>query len=347
VSVATGPRGEFLLPDVGEVRRSWIEATHAGFESSAPTPVSIPAEEDVIIRMNPAPAAGRLAGAVTDTNQKPIGGAVISLLDSTNRTIAETQAGAGGLYEFGKVAEGSYVVVCAAEGYLDTRAGPGYAAIAAGKEARLDFTLEAGRQIHGQVITSGGDPVFQARIVYFPEDARRGRQAAPGKADPGARRGSPRGASQGTPAAKIATTDTLGRFQLTGLPDLVYQLLVSHRDYPSLSSQARPSTDPLVLTLDPGLSLRGTITDAQGAALERIELTLQSRSREAPYNFITTDGHFEIRGLARDTYQVVLQSGRARYSGALELQSSAEIFITLGSGRGGRGMSPLNILRIR
>jgi hypothetical protein len=68
---------------------------------------------------------------------------------------------------------------------------------------------------------------------------------------------------------------------------------------------------------------------------------------ERTYSFITTDGHFEIRGLARNTFQLLLQSGRERHSGAIELQSSAEVFISLGAGRGGRGTSPLNILRVR
>jgi hypothetical protein len=298
--------------------------------------------------MKPVLSAGSLSGTVSDASQRPVGGARISLLDPGNRTISETRSDTRGAYAFARIAEGPYQVGCSADGYLDSRANTVYAFIIAGRQARLDFSLEAGSQIQGQVVNQEGEPVFQAQIIYFAEEAPRGRSPMQGRFDPGGGRGGPAGPVQRLPAPRIAATDTQGRFQITGLSDQPHQLVVSHRDYPTLSIQASPSSRPLILTLDSGLSLCGTVTDAQGSAMERINLILQSRSREKSYPFITTDGHFEIRGLSRDSYQLILQaSGRERYSGAIELQSSAEVFITLGAARGGRGMSQMNILRVR
>ena len=46
-------------------------------------------------------------------------------------------------------------------------------AIYNGKEARLDFSLEAGLQIRGIVVSQKGDPVLQALVVYAAEDGPR------------------------------------------------------------------------------------------------------------------------------------------------------------------------------
>jgi hypothetical protein len=92
------------------------------------------------------------------------------------------------------------------------------------------------------------------------------------------------------------------------------------------------------------------VSDIQGAAVERFTLTFQSISsrNEKSYSFTTTDGHFEIRGLSRDAYQVVLQpTGRERYAGMLDLQTSTEVFAVLDPSSGGRGAKPLIFQKAR
>ena len=148
----------------------------------------------------------------------------------------------------------------------------------------------------------------------------------------------------------FTTTDNEGRFQITGLPDGLYQVSVSHRDYQSLVAGLQPSSELQTLVLDPGLSLRGTVSDVRGAALTDFTLTFQSTSgrSEKSYSFTTTDGHFEIHGLARDSYRINLQAqGRGRFSGTLDLQSSSEIYVLLDAGRGGRGQGSMTLLKAK
>ncbi|MBZ5496657.1 MAG: carboxypeptidase-like regulatory domain-containing protein [Acidobacteriia bacterium] len=352
LSVTTDQQGVFTFTEVPRYGRLRAEAYHPAFDSLGAVAVTLPAESDVVIRMTATRITGSLAGIVTDTVRKPVAAARISLFDpNQGRLLSTVQTDTQGLYRFARMREGNYLVRCAADGFVDARTNQGIAAISANREARLDFSLEPGLQIRGVVVNQKEEPVVQAQVMCSPGSMQRGRQAG----DPGAGRmaimmrdmvGDP----QRGRGLEIATTDSEGRFQISGLTDTQYQVTVSHRDYQSLLTRVRPSNEPQKLVMDAGLSLRGTVSDVRGAAVERFTLTFQSTAgrSEKSYSFTTTDGHFEIRGLARDTYQVSLQtSGRGRFSGTLDLSASTEVFVVLDPANGGRGRSPLNFLKAR
>lgn len=350
LAVTTDQQGAFKMADIPRSGRYGLEAYHPGFAGQGMVSVTVPNEGEIIVRMQPVPASGALAGTVTDAARKPVAGAAILLADArSNQDLALAKSDAQGLYRITGLKDGYYSVRCFAEGYSQSRTG--LATIAAGKEARQDFSLESELQIRGIVVSQKGEPVLQAQVMVVVENMQRARPPMPDAQDPMARRAFMTSEIQRAGNPGIASTDSEGRFQISCALDTQYRLVVNHRDYISLSTRARPSAQPQTYTLDPGFSLRGTVSDAQGAAVERFSLTFQSTSsrNEKAYSFTTTDGHFEIRGLARDTYQVLLQaSGRERYSGTLDLLTSAEVYITLDPSKGtGRGPRPLNIQRIR
>jgi len=311
--------------------------------------VAIPSDSEIILRVQPVPLSGSLTGAVTDSTRRPVTGAAVSLMEARgNRALSITRTDALGMYRFPRMSAGYYAVRCAAEGYAQPRTG--MATIEANKEARIDFRLEAGNQIRGIVVNQKAEPVIQAQVIYSVEDAQRGRFSVPQGMDRTAGRIYLADELQRATTSGVTTTDSEGRFQISGVPDAQYRLSVSHRDYISTVMRVKPSSQTQTVTLDSGLSVRGTVSDVRGAAVERFTVTFQSTTSrsERSYPFTTTDGHFEIHGLARDVYQVVLQaSGRERYSGTLDLQGSIEVFVALDPGNGGRGAKPLNLQRVK
>ncbi len=326
LSAPADAQGAFVFMDVPRDGRYWVEAYHPAYDTMGMVTVTIPAQGEVMVRMRPARASGALAGTVTDSARRPVAGARIALFDAADgRPLSRTQSDRQGMYRFARMREGYYVVRCSADGFAESRSHQGAAAIYSGKEARLDFSLEAGLQIRGIVVSQKGDPVLQALVVYATED--------------GPRSGPP----------QVIATDPEGRFLISGLRDTQYLLTVSHRDFLDLAVRVRPSGQLQTLVLDPGLTLRGTVSDERGAAVERFALTFLSASSRYSKScpLTTTDGRFEIRGLPRDSYLLRLQAGNSSYAGPLDLQASTEIFISLDAPSGKRGMIPLNILKAR
>jgi hypothetical protein len=352
LTVTTNAQGVFVFSEVPRSGRYFVEASHPGFESQGAATVSTPTEGDVVLRMTPSRFTGSLAGIVTDTAQQPAAGAKVSLFDlGDGRLLSSLLTDRQGLYKFSKMREGFYVVRCTAETSAETRGNQGAAAVYRDKESRFDCTVDPGLQIRGIVLNQKQEPVIQAQVTYgTTADMQRGRMPAADSGGQVAGRMNQRGGMQRPRNLGFTSTDNEGRFQIAGLADGQYQVSVSHRDYQSLVASLRPSNESQTLILDAGLSLRGTVSDVRGVALGTFTLTFQSISgrSDKSYSYTTTDGHFEVHGLARDSYQVSLQApGRGRFSSTFDLQSSTEIFVLLDSGRGGRGQSTMTLLKTK
>jgi len=349
----TDSDGAFTLTDIPANGRYWVEARHSGYDPLGLISVAAPTDAEAVLRMRPIQNAGSLTGTVTDSARKPVAHARVSLADQNQDNVSDTQTDSQGTYRFGKVREGYYFVRCTADGYSASTASRAVVIVSAAREAHVDLSMEAGRQIQGQVVNQKGEPVIGAQVTCSMAEPNTVRTLTSPGSDPTARRMSLMAAAADMQRGRfvaVTETDTEGRFQIQGLPDAQMQLTVSHRDYLDLVTRFKPSGQPQTLTLDSGLSLRGTITDSQGGAIESFDLTLQSVSVRSgkSYSFFTTDGHFEIEGLARDQYQVLLRpSGLPQYVGSLDMQSSAEVVVVLQPPRGGRGGNPLTFLKVK
>jgi hypothetical protein len=227
-------------------------------------------------------------------------------------------------------------VRCTAEGYADPLANQTEVKLVANSEARADFSINPGLVLNGIVLNQKDEPVPDAEVIY---SQTADQNAGAGRQDPRSNLRRP---------VRFANTDKEGGFRISGLTDAQGQLQVIQREYVSLTTRLRPSDQEQKVILDSGVVLRGTIGDSRGAAVERSTLTLRATSGRyaQSYSYITTDGHFEIHGLAKDSYQIMLRvADRGEFSGAMELQGPTEIYILLDSVPGGRGQSTLSILK--
>jgi protocatechuate 3,4-dioxygenase beta subunit len=336
-SATTDSKGAFAFSNVP--RKGWfiIEARHAGFETSGMVRGSLPADNEITVRMTPAGSSGSVVGGVTDKMQKPVPGAQVELYETSDgKLVAAIQTDRQGAYRFSRVREGNYRVRCTTEIYTDTSANPAEVKVVANREARADFSIDPGLVLNGIVLNQKDEPVPDAEVIYSQT------------ADKNASAGGQDTRSKLRQPMRLADTDKEGRFRITGLIGAQGILSVHHPDYVSLTTRLRPSNQEQKVILDSGAVLRGTVSDSRGAAVERFNLTLRATSgRYTIYrSFITTDGHFEIHGLAIDSYQIMLRGAdRGGFSGAMELQGSTEIYILLDSVLGGRGQSTLHILK--
>ncbi len=349
MSNPTDAQGVFALSSLPRGGRFQLDAYHAGFDSLGTVSARMPSEEEIILRMKPAAAAGSLAGMVRDAGLQPVPGARISILDTNGmRKVTEVQTDQKGEYRLSRIREGSFLVQCAADGFSSDNY-QATATISAGKESRLDFSMKAGKQIRGVVVNQKGEPVANATLSYRIGSMQRGGRNMRGE-------GIINLAQQvissmvGLPGSSMTgsvTTDAKGLFQIAGLMDGTYQVSVQHRDYLDFSAMLQPSGQPQTLALDSALSLRGTASTLQGVAIEKFDLEFQSTTRgfAKDYSFTTSDGHFEVRGLTRDKYTVVLRvSNREGYMGTIDLQASMQVFLMTGekpdtgdASRSGRG----------
>jgi hypothetical protein len=331
----TDAQGAFAISSVPRGGRFQLDAYHAGYDSLGTISVRMPSEEEILLRMKPVSAAGSLGGLVKDAGLQPISGARISIMDTAGgRKLSEVQTDQKGEYRISRIREGSFLVQCAADGYSSDNY-QAMVAISSGKESRQDFSMKAGKQIRGVVVNQKGEPVANATLSYRVSSMQRGGRNMRGE-------GIMNLAQQvissmiGLPGSSMAgnvTTDAKGVFQMLGLMDGTYQVNVQHRDYLDLNAMLQPSSQPQTLTLDSALSLRGAASNLKGASIEKFDLALQSTTRgfSKSYSFTTSDGHFEVRGLMRDKYDLILRvSNRESYMGTLDLQSSMQVFLMTG-----------------
>jgi hypothetical protein len=83
-SATTDSRGAFAISDLP--RKGWfnLDAYHAGFETTGMVRGSLPANNEITVRMTPARSSGSVVGGVTDKIQKPVPGAQIELYETSD-----------------------------------------------------------------------------------------------------------------------------------------------------------------------------------------------------------------------------------------------------------------------
>jgi hypothetical protein len=333
-TVVSDDKGAFAFTDLPPRGRFSVEVYHCGYDATGSAQASIPGNEEIVLRMNGARAAGSISGSVFDTTQNAVPGARIELYEPNNgKMSAATATDNQGQFRFARVREGYYLVRCVSEALTDTIANKVTIAVTVDKDSRVDFKLSPALFIRGTVVSPRNEPVVQAQIMYMPVQENADSQAGSSKTE----------GNRQSRSIQFTTTGGAGEFLISGLQDGLYQVTVTHRDYPSLSNRLRPSNLAQNLVLESGLTLKGTVSDFRGTAVERFNVTMQSMGgrSEKNYSFVTTDGHFEIHGLAKDSYRLSLQTqGRGSYSGSFDLQTATEVYILLdGSSQSGRGDS--------
>ncbi len=143
------------------------------------TPVAVAAATPVTINETLDPAAGSVAGTVTDPASNPVTGVNVAAVNPSNTTVASTTA-TDGTYGFAALPAGSYVFEFSAPGYTtryndnaDTRAAAPSVTVSDGSTTTgIDTTLAPQAGITGTV-TNGSAPL--GGIVVLAYDATGGR----------------------------------------------------------------------------------------------------------------------------------------------------------------------------
>jgi protocatechuate 3,4-dioxygenase beta subunit len=242
-------------------------------------------------------AGGTLAGRVVDLEGRPVPGA-----DVHGWTSARYQLTAERRSEPDQTvltdASGVFLLAALGPAFVLAAEAPGMTAHTrvhgtVGESATTEgilLVISEQRVLLGQVLGPGDVPVAGASVELNAQLAT-GQDRLTGLHDVYA---------WGPPGQSVVT-DGAGRFRPAPLCQRTYRVVVSHSDYPQWSGTHAPGDRDLVVRLETGLSLSGTVRSALGGFLPGAELQLaraetgRSRIRKTSAD---AEGRFVFRGLA-------------------------------------------------
>jgi len=299
--------------------------------------VEVPASVRVIdhrARPGAAAAGGAVRGSVfaMETHQV-IAGAVVSVIaDPPQGTAPAATTDARGMFALDAIPPGIYDVQAAADGFVTRRLGPfdnrdGHATL------DLDLLLARAGSLSGRVTDPRGQPLADVPVVA---------EGTIGIDGLGYR----------CAAAPATRTGADGSFALEPLPHGCARLICRAPDLHQQTSiltlyhvtvAPHPAPEQIAIVLTGTGSLRGRVTDPQGAAPTRsflVEIEPAGGARRGSWGGSLTcqaDGSFELRGIPPGDYVVVaqpnpMQQGEATPPRTVTIAAGQALELTLVSG---------------
>jgi uncharacterized GH25 family protein len=258
--------GTFTIDDVMPGRIE-LTATAEGYTRGSASGIDVAegaAVPNVELRLE---RAARVKGRVTSSDGQPIIGARV-MSSEPGRRIGPLDANvtdADGNYELTSVAPGERNISFSKEGYI---AATKTVDATAGKESRLDATLDRGRELSGRVLDDSGQPVAAAEVRVEGE------------------------------AMRPVQTDGDGTFRLTGLREGHVRLFAHKNGYTDARDETDTTTSSSVtLTLGHGATINGHVTGLTEAEMATANIsffgngTYGSTRPDAAGNFTLTGVH--------------------------------------------------------
>lgn len=274
----TGADGRFVIPDLrrGDRVDLWVRA--AGHRPGSVDGVAAPNEKPVRVVLD---RGVRVAGRVVDADRRPVSGANLSLraerpggerglIRFVGGTNASAVADEDGRFAFDGMTAGAAELEATAAGFQPLKLAD--LAIPEKGLENLEVVLERGAVVEGRVLTTGGDPVEDARVVCGD-------------------------------AASISDAD--GAYRLDGVPSGAQRVRLLHRDYPPFDRtvDVQPGVNPLDLVLPEGREVEGRVLDRAGKPVAGADLALFLAGSPREQGAVSgADGAFRFPRVADGTY---------------------------------------------
>ena len=289
--------GRFLVPRPPVSGTFLAEAAHPEYELDSRVSVTLPKDDEVVITMRrvPEPLLASISGHVWDAKGHPIHGASVGLIEReqdsrVSNYLGDSSTDPTGLFFFPRVRWGTYSIRADAEGYAEPSYGQGSKEIVveSSQEYEIDLVLKSQTTVQGVVVDTAGQPLAKAGVLAIFE------------------RGTGR-------TGRGIFTPSDGTFNIPEVPPGKHWIQVTHRDHVTHEFELVTPTDEfLTVTLQPGLSLTGNVTDQNNEQIREFSLRLSPAGRQhdvpaSPFDSKTadispSDGFFRVSGLAPQTH---------------------------------------------
>ncbi|HPF14467.1 MAG: carboxypeptidase regulatory-like domain-containing protein [Planctomycetes bacterium] len=276
--------------------------------SDAKMGVELPAGEQREVRLVLSRGC-TIMGRVLDDQGQPMANIEVRLTDNLPwmRMLGgppKSKTDAEGRYRIGPVGEGVQTVEASEDGRLPAKSEE-LELVDGEVRSGVDLVLSLGASITGRVLDPAGTPVARAQVVAET------RQAADNLGPWG---------GGGRKEAASASTDSDGRFELTGLEQGKFTIKASRRGEGTLGEKATfygeanavaAGTQNLVLRLAAPIVLAGSVVDDLGQPVKRFSLTGRSTVDGGPtekQNFDDPDGAFQFERLPAGSWTLAVDA---------------------------------------
>ncbi len=188
----------------------------------------------------------------------------------------------------------------------------------------VELVLSVGLAVRGRVVDTRGSALADITVTLDKEPEEKPPPSQLGMAEVEVFSMS---AAQNQEKGLVARTDSLGKFEFTGLSSGRFALRVETETHPLISKEVALDASPVDvgdLVLDDGLRIVGRVLDSQGAAVASAFVWVEEPRKRgittwgAPFEFPAIladsrtgrDGRFEIEGLSAGAYTVHASSAR-------------------------------------
>lgn len=293
----SGSDGRFLVTGLTPGATADVTVRREGYAAQTLARIDVPPWEPLRIVLEP---SARVSGRVVDERGDAVPGAVVTVraadavlpVGMDGRLV---DADASGAFELHDLAAGRLALAAMARGYLTSEA----VLLDLAARSSIDdvqLTVRRGASIEGRVVTPSGQPAMAARVSL----------RGPLRPDQMLER----------EVAGFAQTDGEGRYRLEGVSPGPQTIAASQDGYQSALREVtvQPGPNQFDLRLGEGFSVGGRVTDAGGAPLAGVAVSLMTATPGARDEMSAADGAFLFTGVAPGP--VVVSARKQGYSSA-------------------------------
>ncbi|RKH63545.1 carboxypeptidase-like regulatory domain-containing protein [Corallococcus llansteffanensis] len=275
----TNPDGTFVLDGLPEGAFTlWA----LGEEGAAVRPDVMAGSRDVVLGLE---EGNVFEGTVTDAppGQEPVAGARVTVFSHQHTRFFDAVTDARGRFRIGPLPRADYALLITADDRM-----PRLSQVARALESEV-FVLERLARYAGRVVSAQGTPAPGVQVVLS--------------------------APLLEPVVRVTTTDAQGRFSLMAAGSRENELFAETAAHDAFAFVESAPREDLVLTLEPGGFLEGTVRDDAGKSLAgaRIRASRMGPEGYAGHGQALTDatGHYRLGPLPRQT--LFIRASAAQY----------------------------------